>query len=379
MKWKYSIVFYMGLHMSKNKKINIANIKIDDYSKVKIPKDYTLIKMTSYNISLNHTVNIDQKIKEIISYIMSKFNNKTIDIINLQEINDSISLHIFINEFKKYCLQKKLTYYFSPQYNNIGPSVSKSPTSSANMIEISFGSTGRGSLKHDEKKRKIIQNVIISKFPILSTTYTELDDNTDMDDILGIQTVVGANILIGNAIISVYNINLSKDIKAAQIINRDVRKIELNTLLNTINVNNKSLNADAKFDKYKKSGIHIIAGTFNILELEQQDNSINDEYKELLSNMHLIDIFRILAEGEAGFTTIFKERLNYIFFHMTEDFYKADSDYFNNIIKNKDVKVLINNLFKRYKINFFDYYTLSNDSDLSIYFPIECTFIVPNL
>ena len=61
---------------------------------------------------------------------------------------------------------------------------------------------------------------------------------------------------------------------------------------------------------------------------------------------------------------------------MTEDFYKVDSEYFNVITKKKDVKVLKDNLFKRYKIHFFDYYTIHNTDTVSIYNPVECVFMI---
>lgn len=362
---------------AKNKK-KIKKIKIDNYSKVKIPQEYTLVKMASYNISLNNSVNLDKKIKEIISYITSNFNNKTIDIINIQEINDSTSLHIFIEEFKRYCLIEHLKYYFSPSFDHINPTVngngSHSPTSSAHMIETSFNSAGMST--RDEKKRKIIYNVIISKFPIISNVYCELDDKTDIDDILGIQTLVGANILIGKSIISVFNINLSIDVLAAQLINDDVRATELNNILDVIELNNKSLQDD-DFEKYTKSGINFITGTFNIPEIDI-NHEINKEYDELISKCHLIDIFRLISEKDFGYTTTSKERINYIFFHMTEDFYKEGTEYFNMIIKNKNVDVLKTNLFKRYKMHFFDYYILEQYDSLSIYFPIECVFMVHN-
>lgn len=368
----------MGSNFSK-KSVKIKNIKINDYSKVKIPKEYTLLKLASYNISLTNTINLNQKIKDVISYIFSKFNNKEIDVINLQEINDTSSLYIFVSEFKKYCLERQVVYYFSPQYDNIGPSSNSqkaSITTSEKMIELSFGSSEK--IKPDIKKKKVMQNIIISKFPIISSIFTELDDKTDMDDILGVQTFIGANLLIGSAIISIYNTNLSKDIKAAQIVNDNVRKTELEILLNTININKKTLESDEKFNKYIKTDIHIVAGTFHIPEIDHDNNNLCDEYRELLTNNHFIDIFRMLTESEYGFTTISKERINYIFLHMTEDFYKIDSEYFNIIAKKKNVQVLKNNLFKRYKIHFMDYYRIDSYDNVSVYFPVECIFIVNN-
>lgn len=361
----------MGSKFSK-KIIKAENIKINDYSKVKIPKEYTLLKVATYNVSLSNTINLGQKIKEIFKYIISKFNNKEIDIINIQELSDNSSLYVFISEFKKYCLDKKFIYYFSPPYDNIEPANSNkggSITTSDNMIGISFKQDSSGKNKNDHKK-KILQNVIISRYPIISNIFTELDDKTDMDDILGVQTLVGVNILIGNSIISVYNTNLSKDIKAAQIINNDVRKTELDILLNTLDMNKESLSTE-QFASYTKSGIHIVTGTFNIPEIDNNDNSNNicEEYKELLFNNHFIDIFRILNETDYGFTTSSKERINYIFLHMTKDFYEKDSEYLN-------VKELKKKLFKRYGIHFLDFYILENINSVSSYYPIECVFII---
>jgi hypothetical protein len=367
----------MGLNLSKNPRKTV-NVKINNYQKMKIPKNYKLLKMASYNISLSKSVSLDQKIKEIIRYIINNFKNKDLDIINLQEINDYSSLYVFINQFKEYCLAEKYLYYFSPQYGNISSTFdntmnksSEPITTSENMIELSFNSS-IGPPR--EKKKKVMRNLIISKYPIVSSIFTELDDKTDMDEILGVQTFIGANILIGNSIISIYNTNLSKDIKAAQIINNDVRKSELDILLNTIDINKEFLNTDVKFKDYKKSGIHLVNGTFHIPEI--YNNEICDEYKELLSDNHFIDIFRILYEYGYGFTTTGKQRLNYIFLHMTEDFYKVDSKYFNVITIKKDVKVLKSNLFKRYKIHFFDYYTVNQNDSISIYNPVECVFMV---
>jgi len=360
----------MGLKFSK-KIINAENIKINDYSKVKLPKDHTLLKIAAYNISLSNTINLGQKIKEIFKFIVSKFNNKGIDIINIQEISDNASIYVFISEFKKYCLDKKLKYYFSPSYDDIDPANSNkegSITTSDNMIEISFKQTSSGKNRNEHKK-KIIQNVIISKYPIISSISTELDDQTDMDDILGVQTFIGANILIGNSIISIYSTNLSKDIKAAQIINNDVRKTELEILLNTLDINKKSLVTE-KFASYTKSDIHIVTGTFNICEIDHNDNNnICEEYKELLFNNHFIDIFRILNETDHGFTTNSKERINYIFLHMTKDLYEKDSEYLHvNELKKK--------LYKIYRVHFIDYYILESINNVSSYYPIECIFII---
>ncbi|AYV76917.1 MAG: hypothetical protein Barrevirus4_1, partial [Barrevirus sp.] len=324
---------------NKDKKVN--RITIDDYEKVKIPKDYTLIKMISYNINLSHSVNLDKKIKEVISYMTSNYYNKSIDIINLQEINDIVSLNILVEEFKRFCLVNNLTYYYSPPFNNILPTSHSHRFSheqghghshglSIHMIEKSFDSRER---VIGNKNKKIIHNIIISKFPIISTIYSELNTDSGMEDILGTQVLVGANILIGNSIISVFNVTFSKDVVAAQLNNREIRGIELITMLKIINNNSLTLKNDS-ISKYTVTHLNLITGTFNIPEIES-DGKVNDEYDDILSVGHFLDIFRLISE-DYGFTTTFKERINYVFLYMSEDFYKGSS-YSDTIVNGKSV------------------------------------------
>jgi len=359
-------------------------IVITDYSKVKIPKDFVLIKIGSHNVNLRNTINLDNKIKEIITYITNNYKNKTLDIVCLQGLYDATSLLVLIREFKKYCLKHKLKIYLAPSFDNIEPGTSLSPNNivtSKQMLDLSFhgsnssnGSNSGGS--KGIKRKKIIQNIIISMHPIISTIYAELDDRTDMDDVLGMQTVIGANILIGNNIISVYNTCLSKDIRSANIINSDVRLSELDTLMNIINKNKNSI-TDEKFKKYNKSDIHLIAGTININEADT--DGISQEYIEFISDRKCIDIFRYLHNDDPGFTTSYTERVNYILINLTDDVYDETGKLSESFKEIKSGEQLFNLLFKRYNIYFLDSYVIKNDINTSlIYYPIECIFIVKN-
>ena len=351
-----------------------SDVAINDYSKVKIPKDYLLIKIGSYNVNLRNTINLDTKIKDIISYITSNHKNKTLDIINLQGIYDSSSLFVLIKECKKYFGENEMKIFFAPTFDNIE---TNGLISSKQMLDLSFHSSEGNSTntsKNQHSKKKIIQNIIISRYPILSTIYAELDDNTDMDDILGIQTVIGANILIGNNIISVYNTTLSKDIKSANILNSDVRKTELDAIANVISENKISMD-NLKFKQYTKSDVNLICGTLNINEVESRDT--NREYIELIKSRKCVDIFRYLNEKDNGYTTSYMERINYILLNLTNDIFDTTTKIHGDFQKVKTREQLFDLLLNRYNVYFLDYYTIKNDrTNILIYYPIECIFII---
>lgn len=351
------------------------DVKINDFSLVKIPKDFKLIKMVTYNANLRNSVNIDLKIKQLITYLISQHKNIPIDIINLQGLYDISTLYVFIREFKKYCAKHKLEFYFAPKFDNveINGNNSSGIVSSQKLVDLALHSTGQKSNNSDSHKKKIIQNIIISKYPIISTIYGELDDQTDMDDILGVQTVIGANILIDRKIISVYNTNLIKDIKSANIINSDVRSSELNALFTIIEKNKNALSED-RYKKYKLSDIHLIIGTLNIQE--SIENKVNGEYTSFIESRHCIDIFRYLS-NDIGYTTSYMERLNYIVIQLTSDIYKESSPFYTMVKKIKTSEDLMQLFYQRYGLHILDCYVIKNDNISNlIYYPIECIFIL---
>lgn len=368
----------MGSKTSKE-----LDIVINDYTKVKIPDNCSLVKLGSYNVNLRNTINLNTKIKDTMAYIENNYKNKVLDIITLQGIYDSLSLYELVKECKRYFIKNKIKIYFAPNFDHIEVNnISGNSISSKKMLDLSFHSSGSES---SHNKKKITHNIIISKYPILSTIHAELDDNTDMDDILGIQTVIGANILIGNHIISIYNTTLSKDIKSANIINSSVRKTELDSLMNIIDKNKITIN-NQKFNQYAKSDMHLICGTMNINEVGsfQEHNEVslsdgNSEYIELIKSRRLIDIFRHLNENDKGYTTSYKERINYILLNLTNDIFDDTTKIHEDFQKVKIKSQLFDLLFDRYKTYFLDYYAIKNDStSMSIYYPIELIFIIKN-
>ncbi len=350
------------------------NSVVNDYVSVTVPKDYTLLKIISYNIDLRISANCDLKILEIINYIFSKTKNKNADIINLQCINDILSLHLLIREIKKYSIDNNIQLYFAPDFDEVDVEKKsdnvKTIRRSKNLEEFYSGTNSREATekksdkKAEKSKNKAIHNVIVSKFPIIGTIFGELDNKTNMDDVFGIQTVIGANILINNSIISVYNTCLSKDIKTSNIVNSDVRVTELETLCSTINKNKCVLNHE-DFNNYIKTDIHLIVGNFNIPEITNDD--VNPEYINLLKNTLGIDIFRHKSLIDFGYTTSYKERNSYILLHISENICSE--------IEKIDHTEVLSALFKIYKIHFLDSYVINSNKNM-INYPIECICMI---
>jgi hypothetical protein len=346
-------------------------VAVNDYSVVTVPKNYKLIKLISYCVDLRISANSDLKILGIVDYIFSVTKNKSADIINLQCINDILSLHLLIREIKKYGVEHNLELYFAPEFNDIDtenkPDNGKTLRRSKNLEDLYSGNNSRDATeKKSEKKpnKKVIHNIIISKYPIIDTIFAELDNKTNMDDIFGIQTVIGANILIDNTIISVYNTCLSKDFKTSNIMNSEVRTTEIETLCSTIN-KNKILLQNNKSTNYCKSDIHLVIGNFNISEI--MNGEVNFEYINLLKNTICIDVFRHKFLTEFGYTTSYKERNSYILLQISENIC--------NDIEKINYEDVLNVLFKTYKIHFLDLSVVTINKNI-INYPIECICMI---
>lgn len=345
-----------------NKQLKNSLKTINDYSIVSVPKGYTLLKIISYYIDLRISANVDFKITEIINYIMSTNKNKRADIINLQGINDIISLHLLIRAIKKYCLDKNITMYFAPEFNDVDEDGSEGSRGrnlrkSRNLEDLVTGTVR----KNNEHTKPVIHNIVMSVYPIVGTIFSELDDKTNIDDIFGIQTAIGVNILVNDVVMSVYNTCLSKDIRTSNVINDVVRKTELETLFNCIDENKKKILTES----HTQSGIHIIVGNLNIPEIAS--DNINAEYINSIKNNNLVDVFRYKYPKDFGYTTSYNERNAYILLHI-------DNETNNNIQKEEHTNVL-KFLFTTFKIHFMDMYVIKTNRNITNY-PIECIFMI---
>lgn len=352
----------MGILCSKIKKSqNSKDIKFTDYNKVKIPNGYKLIKMASYNVSLRNGINIQMRIEDTINYVFSSFKKKEIDIICLQGVYDYNSANIIVKEIINRSNEMKIKFYFAPDFDDINISSSQS---------VSKRSRSRS--KTDSRKIKI-QNIIISRYPIISTIFGEIDDKNDFDDIIGVHTIISANISIFGNIITVHNTYLSKDIRTANIINSDIRQSELDAVFAIIEQNRDNI----KYNEiYKKTDIEFLVGAININEMN--NNELNEEFINIISDRHLVDIFRYLNDEDFGYTNTTDERLNYIFMLLTDDMYDENSKFKKKIESLDNQSDLLNIIFDRFKIYFLDSY-VRNDINIqgrANNYPIETVFMI---
>ena len=103
----------MGSLLSRMKNKN-TNVQIKDYNKVIVPKGYKIMKIATHNINLRNTINIQTKISNITSFLLSEFKNKDIDIICLQGIHDYSSASQLIQHLKIKLNSMEETFYLAP-------------------------------------------------------------------------------------------------------------------------------------------------------------------------------------------------------------------------------------------------------------------------
>lgn len=319
---------YMG--NSTTKSINI--------SKIKVPNDHLLLKIATINVELYNFITARERVEQIIQYI---FKNK-LDIICLQGITDLNIGIILIRKIKERCMKKNIILHFSPSLEEIDI-INDTRLSSKKMFEISWGKTQSKNLQN----KLFIKNIIISRYPISEHIFEELDKETDIDDLLGIQTLVGANINIENTIVPIYCTSLSKDIKTTDIINNDVRKTEIDEICN--------------FIRSKKHKYSLILGSFYINEIN--DNEPNQEFLNMVQNHKIIDIYRYKNDNNPGFTTRHMERHQYIFILLRK--MKIFDDY----------EKLLNYIYKKYGVHFIECY-VNNEILIGKNYPIECIFMI---
>lgn len=376
----------MGSSLSKKLSKNKKKIKqqINNYDKVKIPDNCELIKICTYNVNIRNSINLSNKTKDIISYITEPFYNKKCDIISLQGINDYKSATSIVKYLKQYQDNNNLQLYYAPNISeidindNINSITDNIIISSINRA-IENKSSSKPSRKNSYYKKNEFQNMIISKYPILTYIYSELDNDHDIDDILGIKTIIGANVLIHNNIISVYSTELSPNIEAANLDNAFVREKELIAINDVIHNNIDDIIDIIKLKpEFNRSDLHYITGTFNITDV--LNNDLNQEYINMLSNCHYLDIYRTLynINDVPGYTNTLNNRSDYVFIYMTDDMYDEKSIFYKKLQKTTTYDDLFNLIFKRYGVYIVDIYvrTDTQDNNISCNFPIESIIMI---
>jgi len=343
--------------------------EIHSFNDVTVPDGYSMIKLATYNINLKNSINLKYKVNKIIEYINSSYKDKKIDIICLQGIHDYMTLEALIKTIKRKFWAKEM--YTAPTYDDIIGSIDPINSNNFTISRILMGSLkSAGSSKNNTNKKIEIQNLIISRFPIVSSIYNNMDVVGKMDDTIGIKAVIGANVSIGNTIVSIYSTQLSNDIQIADICNMGLRKKEGDILLSTI-MENEQNNKNNNLTKNP----HIICGTFNINYYDGKD--ISKEFTEFVTTCNYVDTYKYINPEKKGFTNTNKERKDYIFVKLTNDIF-SDKKWKKEFKKIKNDKDLFNIIFKRYNIYFIDCYVRNdiNSTNSASIFPVESVFIV---
>jgi hypothetical protein len=366
----------MGTSNSK-----IGKKKIKSYNDIKVPEGYKLFKLCSFNINLRNTVNNEKKIKSILNYLDESYKDLNFDIVCFQGIHDDSSLLNLIRAIKSFIETNDNKLYYAPDitipdYDDSNSLNHKNGTAllSSKKIFSEFNISSKFNIsRKSSKKITATHNIIISKYPIVTTLFAELDDSTEFDDIVGIQTVIGVNILINNKIISIYNTELCKDIKIANIINDTVRYLELEGLFQIININKDIKKKD--LSQYEINDLNFIVGTFNINEM--LNGNINEEYKFFIQNFHCFDIFRYKNLHDLGYTNSLKERVDYILLVLSDNIYDENTPLNNEFRKISNDKELYNFIHKQYKIYFIDIVVRQGFDHISkSNFPLELVFML---
>jgi len=282
-----------------------------------------MIKLSTFNVELNNSLNSDVKVKQIATFILDKFKDLENHIVCIQNISDKICLGKLLEIIRNFIKNNDQKFYFCPDI------IDKDINESSNNI-----------------KKIEVQNIIISRFKIVDILYAELGDEVNIDDMLGIKTVIAANINVYNNIICVYNSSLSRDIKIANIVNKKAREKEIDALFNLI---------DKNYENYQQN-LQLLVGSFIV---DKEDG------RKFMKKYGLLDIFRKKVKS----TNTLGERTEHLFVIDKMKLKKSDINW---------EKEIFNSLFKQYGIYFIDYYVRKDlVTGYSVEnFPIEVVFML---
>lgn len=343
---------------------------IYNYSKIKIPQEYHMLKMVSFKTNLRHTINMEVKIHQLVNILTDNYRQKSIDILCIQGIGDYIAAVKLITEITKHSEKSGDVFYFAPEFavlDNINSVTSININSEINSKNRrSRSSRFSTDIKGIIGSNREIHNIIISRYPIVSTIFGDLDLNKN---ILEKKTIIGANISIFGNLISVYTTSLIKNMKNMGITNDNKRAKQIKNMNIVINHNIQQLRK-RKYMTYNKTDIHLITGNLNISEIN--NGIITKEYSDFISKTKFVDIFRYLNSGED-----IQNRKNYILLKMTDDIYRKRGDYYKLLDECRNPSDILKLIMKRYRIHFFDMYVRKDILHFNdTWEPIETVFMI---
>ena len=318
-------------------------------AKYDIPENTQLIKISSFYVNLSDDVNRNDTIKILSKYIYSEYYNVEIDIVCIQGINDEKLVKLLVSEILNLSYELKIPI-------NIVPKVELNNESYDNSIQLTWNSSS-------EIENFDITNIIISKYPIITTSKIMLNDTID-EKLIGSKKAIIANINIEGYLVSIFNVVLSEDYLG--ISNVDFRKHELEQLLKYIQLNNTEMKKiNELYDlKLIDKNINIICGNFNVNEIK--NSKINSELTQIFKNLKALYTFRICNLSEKNiFTNINGYKDCYILLLLTG--MESSSDV--------TVQNILNYAYKTHGITVIKSYVDTNIQS-NDYYPIETIFLL---
>lgn len=320
-------------------------------SNYNIPINTFILKISTFYVNLNNDINQTDTIKLIGKYLFSNISNVEIDILCIQGINEQKLLKDLINELKNNSFLYKIPI-------NIAPNIDTNNSKSINNYIQSIINN------NTDNSNSNINSIIISKYPILTTTNIILNDSYD-EKLVGSRKGVLANININGYLISIYNIILSEDYLG--ISNIDYRKNEINKLIKYIYTNNEEIiNFNNKYELgLINKNINIICGNFNLPEIKEFN--INPELSDIFRTLKAIDTYRIKEQPNniKHFTNIKNFKHCYILLLINNLDFSTNLDVLNYSYKYHGIIVIKSYIVK---------HIISNDN-----YPLETIFLMNNI
>lgn len=301
---------------------------------INIPQNTVIFKISSLNINLNDAIDRTDHIKMIVNYVFSEINDVDLDIVCLQGVNDKKLLKILINGIYKLSRKNKKPV-------NIIPNVNFDYTNSVDSSIIATYSVT------EETDNILTSNVIISRYPIISSKITLFDDNQG-------KSIITANISINDYIISIFNTALTKD--SLGISNNSIRIKEIDILKKVIDDNTlemKKINSiiNKYHNKYIIKDINIIACLFNIDET--RNSTVNVELIKYFKRLNGIDMFRILDDttSENYYTTTKNVRDNYLLLVKDIVLLTSNKQIINDIFSEQNTGIIMSYVVESFDTN----------------------------
>ncbi|ARF08909.1 hypothetical protein Catovirus_1_959 [Catovirus CTV1] len=322
-------------------------------TKFNIPNDTILLKISSFYANINDDINRNDTIKMISNYVFSDVYNMEIDIICIQGIKDEKLVKMLVSEITEISVNLKIPI-------NIVPRIElNSSNSQDNSIHLTWNNIS-------ENDNFDINNIIVSKYPIISTSKVTLNNSLD-EKLVGCRKAIIANVNVNGYLISIFNVVLSEDYFGVS--NSDFRKYEINELYKYVNLNNEEMSKinEAWGLRLINKNVNIVCSNLNIPEIK--NSRINSELTTIFKTMKALDTYRTSSQSydKRGYTNTKGIKDCYILLLL--DGLNPSNTMTTNDILNYSYKIHGITIVKSYVVNS----VVSND-----YYPIETIFLLSN-